>query len=119
MMKYLLSNKYDVMNCIKNNIQDSKSRFFLIITKYSISHFLIKLILNNSKKKHTFDNGSNFEEDNSLSYYFAKILNKNQVIMSENKVMVLKNLTNMYPSLYDLFNQNLEKLVIVIIQELL
>ena len=29
--------------------------------------------------------------------------------MSENKVMVLKNLTNMYPSLYDLFNQNFRK----------
>ena len=102
-------NEYDVMNCIKNNIQDSTSRYLLIITKSSISHFLITLILNNLKKNHTFYYGSNFEEDNSLSYYSAKILNKIQVTMSEDKVMVLKNLTSMYPSLYDLFNQNFRK----------
>ena len=102
-------NEYDVMNCIKNNIQDPTSRYLLIITKSSISHFLITLILDNLNKKHTFYYGSNFEEDNSLSYYSAKILNKIQVTMSSDNVMILKNLTSMYPSLYDLFNQNFRK----------
>ena len=49
------------MNCIKTNIQDSTIRYLLIITKGSITHFLIKLILNNLKKNHTFYYGSTFE----------------------------------------------------------
>jgi len=102
--------EYKVMNCITNNILDSTSRYLLIITKSSISHFLIKLILDTLKKKHTFYYGSNFEEDNLQGYYSAKILNKIQITMSNENVMILKNLTSMYPSLYDLFNQNFRKI---------
>ena len=102
-------NEYDVMNCIKNNILDSKSRYLLIETKSSISHFLITLILDNLNKNHVFYYGSNFEEDTLQGYYSAKVLSKVQITMSMDNVMILKNLTSMYPSLYDLFNQNFRK----------
>ena len=101
--------EYNVMDCIKDNIIDTTSRYLLIITKSSISHFLIKLILDDLKKKHIFYYGSNFEEDNLKGYYSAKVLNKIQITMSEDKVMILKNLTSMYPSLYDLFNLNFKR----------
>ncbi|ORX57745.1 hypothetical protein BCR36DRAFT_318513 [Piromyces finnis] len=102
-------NEYDVIQCIKDNIQDTKSRYLLIETKSSISHFLITLILDKMKKDHVFYYGSNFEEDTLNGYYSAKVLNKVQVTMSRDNVMILKNLTSMYPSLYDLFNQNFRK----------
>jgi len=103
------SNKYNVMKCIADNIMDSKSRYLLIETKSSISHFLISLILEQLKKNYVFYYGSHFEEDISHDYYSAKVLNKIQVSMSQNNVMILKNLTGLYPSLYDLFNQNFRK----------
>ena len=100
------NSNYNVMKCIEDNIKDNKSRYLLIETKSSLSHFLITLILNRINKNHVFYYGSNFDEDISHGYYSAKILNKIQVTMSQNTVMILKNLSSMYPSLYDLFNQN-------------
>ena len=64
------------MDCIRDNIIDSTCRYLLIITKSSISLFLIKLILDDLKKKHIFYYGSNFEDDNIKGYYSAKVLNK-------------------------------------------
>ena len=98
------------MNCLRENIIDSTSRYLLIITKSSISHFLVTLILDELKKSHTFYYGSNFEDDNLKGYYSAKVLNKMQITMSKDNVMILKNLTSMYPSLYDLFNQNFKRI---------
>ncbi|OUM67355.1 hypothetical protein PIROE2DRAFT_58828 [Piromyces sp. E2] len=102
-------NEYDVIQCIENNIQDPKSRYLLIETKSSISHFVVTLILDKLNKNHVFYYGSDFEEDLLQGYYSAKILNKVQVTMSNDNVMILKNLTSMYPSIYDLFNQNFRK----------
>ena len=103
-------NEYNVMECIRNNIIDASSRYLLIVTKSSISHFLVKLILDELEKKNVFYYGSNFEEDTIKGYYSAKVLNKVQITMSCDNVMILKNLTSMYPSLYDLFNQNFRKI---------
>ena len=103
-------NDYKVMDCIKENILDSSNRYLLIITKSSISQFLVKSILDDLNKKYIFYYGSNFEEDNLKGYYSAKVLNKIQITMSRDNVMVLKNLNGMYPSLYDLFNQNFRKI---------
>eukprot|EP00833_Pecoramyces_ruminatium_P011448 jgi/Orpsp1_1/1185480/evm.model.c7180000093977.1 len=102
-------NHYNVMKCIVNNIQDPKSRYLLIETKGSISQYLITLILEKMNRNFVFYYGSNFEDDTIKKYYSAKILNKIQVTMNEDNVMILKNLTSMYPSLYDLFNQNFRK----------
>jgi hypothetical protein len=38
--------------------------------------------------------------------YGLKILNKIQLQMEQNKILLLSDLDAMYPSLYDLFNQN-------------
>ncbi|OUM60841.1 hypothetical protein PIROE2DRAFT_13322 [Piromyces sp. E2] len=103
------TSNYDVMDCINNNINDVKSRYLLVVTKSSINQFLITLILEQLGKNYVFYYGSNFEEDINKGYYSAKILNKIQITMNEDNVMILKNLACMYPSLYDLFNQNFRK----------
>ena len=98
------------MDCIRENILDSTSRYLLIVTKCSVSQFLIKLILDDLDKKYDFYYGSNFEQDTLKDNYSAKILNKVQVTMSTDKVMIMKYLSKVFPSLYDLFNQSFRKI---------
>eukprot|EP00833_Pecoramyces_ruminatium_P010375 jgi/Orpsp1_1/1184407/evm.model.c7180000089405.2 len=104
-----IKKEYDVVKCITNNINNPNSRYLLLITKNSISQFLISSILDQLGKKQAFYYGSNFEEDISQGHYTAKELNKIQVTMSKDNTMVLKKLEILYPSLYDLFNQNYRK----------
>eukprot|EP00833_Pecoramyces_ruminatium_P005358 jgi/Orpsp1_1/1179390/evm.model.c7180000069138.1 len=101
--------QYDVIKCITNNIENPNRRYLLLITKNSISQFLISSILEQLGKKQTFYYGSNFEEDISQGHYTAKELNKIQVTMGKENTMILKKLEILYPSLYDLFNQNYRK----------
>jgi len=98
--------EYNVMECIKNNIHFPKSRYLLLITNSQSNQFLISFILNKYEKNQVFYYGSKFEDDISKGHYSAKVLNKIQVTMSNDNVMVLKNLDSLYPSLYDFFNQN-------------
>eukprot|EP00833_Pecoramyces_ruminatium_P015848 jgi/Orpsp1_1/1189880/evm.model.d7180000075169.2 len=101
--------QYDVIKCITNNIENPNRRYLLLITKNSISQFLISSILEQLGKKQTFYYGSNLEEDISQGHYTAKELNKIQVTMGKENTMILKKLEILYPSLYDLFNQNYRK----------
>ena len=98
--------KYEVMKYIKDNIFDEASRYLLVIAKASLSPYLIRLILKQYKKEYSFYLGSQFKEDLNQEFYSLKILNKIQYSMEQEKVLVLKNLESIYPSLYDLFNQN-------------
>ena len=102
-------NEYDVKKCINENLNDNNSRYLLIITKSSVSEFLIKSILKTLNKKDIFYIGSNFENDNKEESYIVGLLNKIQYTVSQDNVMILKNLDSIYPSLYDLFNQNFIK----------
>ena len=58
------------------------------------------------EKEYIFYLGSQFENDQIGEFYSVKILNKIISIMEEGKVLLLKDLESIYPSLYDLFNQN-------------
>ena len=104
-----IKKEYNVMECITSNIKDPKSRYLLLITNSQIDQFLISLILKKLNKNQTFYCGSKFDEDIYKGYYCAKVLNKIQVTMSTDNVMVLKDLEGIYPSLYDFFNQNFRK----------
>ena len=50
--------------------------------------------------------GSPFELDLNSEEYILKVLNKIQSHMERGNILILKNLESVYPSLYDLFNQN-------------
>ena len=98
--------EYDVIKRISENINDLKSRYLLIISKSSVSTFLLSSILNKLDKKYSLYIGSQFKSDHQSEEYSLKILNKIQLHMEQGKVLILKKLESVYPALYDLFNQN-------------
>ena len=103
-----ISKKYDVLKRIKENINDNQSRYLLLISKSSVSNYLLNSILNDKsvKKDSSFYIGSRFIKDQSSEEYTLKILNKVQLQMEQNKALLLTDLEPVYPALYDLFNQN-------------
>jgi len=100
--------KYDVLKRIKENIKDNVSRYLLLISKSSVSNYLLSTILSDKSinKESTFYIGSRFIKDQHSEEYSLKILNKVQLQMEQNKVLLLTDLEPVYPALYDLFNQN-------------
>ena len=96
----------NVFDCLKDNISDSNSRFLLIITKSSMSIHLLKDIMHKLDKKYVFYNGSQLSEDLNQEKYNEKLLNKIQLSLENGDTIVLRNMENIYPSLYNLFNQN-------------
>ena len=91
---------YDIQNIINDSLNDKMSRYILIITKITISQFLIDSILSNIRKNYKFFIGSRFENDINKGEYSAKILNKIQICMEQGNITVFKNLESIYPSLY-------------------
>ena len=106
------SKNYKVLQTICDNIKDKDSRYLLLVTKSSISNYLLNSILTSPEFKKDIDKelsfyiGSGFHVDIHSEGYGLKILNKIQLQMEQNKILLLSDLDAMYPSLYDLFNQN-------------
>ena len=96
----------DAIDCIIDNLNDNDTRYLMIETKSSISQYLVLSILKLFKKEYICFYGSNFIEDKTEGIYTANILNKIQVNMNKDNVIILKNMSTILPSLYDLFNQN-------------
>ena len=107
---YEIRKEYDVLNRITENINDKNSRYLLVISKSSISTFLLSSILSSSHKEYSFYIGSQFQNDLQSEEYSLKILNKIQLHMEQGKILILKNLESVYPALYDLFNQNFQEM---------
>jgi hypothetical protein len=102
---------YKVKDIIKDNMCDMNSRYLLLITNISISEYLINSLLEDLGLNKTviYYIGSKFEKDLKEENYSATILNKIQYTISQENIMILRNLDSIYPSLYDLFNQNFMK----------
>ena len=98
--------EYEVLKKIKENIIDINSRYLLIASESSIGTFLLSSILEGEQKDYSFYIGSPFEQDLNSEEYVLKVLNKIQAHMERGNILILKNLESVYPSLYDLFNQN-------------
>ena len=104
--------EYNVLRTICDNIKDKESRYLLLVSKSSISNYLLNSILTSSEFKNEFNKelsfyiGSGFTKDTHSEGYGLKILNKIQLQMEQNKILLLTDLEAVYPSLYDLFNQN-------------
>ena len=97
---------YRVLDRIKENVNDINSRYLLVISKSSVSAFLLSSILSDLGKEYNLYIGSQFPNDIKSEEYSLKILNKIQIHMEQERVLILKNLESVYPALYDLFNQN-------------
>ena len=101
-------NKYDIFNCIKNNLESGNDRYLLLITNKTKNEILIELILKKLKKEYKFIQGSKLSEDQSEDY----VLDKSQSIISyieKGEIVILKDLDIIYPKFYDLFDQNFKK----------
>ena len=101
-----IKKEYDVLKRIKENINDLNSRYLLIASESSIGTFLLSSILEGENKRYNFYIGSPFEQDLNSEEYVLKVLNRIQAYMENGNILILKNLESVYPSLYDLFNQN-------------
>ena len=101
-----IEKRYDVINRIKENINDLDSRYILVILKSSTSNFLLSSILSDNKKEYNIFIGSYFEQDLNKEEYTSRVLNKIQMYMERPNILILSNLESVYPSMYDLFNKN-------------
>ena len=77
----------------------------MLISKNSTSQSLIEQIIQKEQKQSVIYIGSQFKGDKSESY-IEEILYKIQMQMENEIILILKGLEIIYPSLYDLFNQN-------------
>ena len=100
-------NKFSTIELIKSNIKDNESRYLLLITKSNLSQYLVKQIIKseNDGREIIYYLGSLFEDDIYSEAYSAKAITKIKFYLEEPIILVLKNLSTTYASLYDLFNQ--------------
>ena len=96
----------NILDRIRDNINDLDSRYLLVISKSSLSNYLLSSLLNKEDKEINLYFGSKFKEDLNTEEYTFKVLNKIQSYMERKNILILKNLDSVYPALYDLFNQN-------------
>ena len=101
-----ISQQPNIFKCLQDNINDNNSRYLLIIMKSSMSIHLLKNIMSRLGKIPNFYNGSLLTEDINQEKYNEKLLNKIQLNLENGGILVLRNMENIYPSLYNLFNQN-------------
>ena len=99
-------NEYNINNCINENIKDVNSRYLLLEIRPSLT----SLIYQNIKLQNPFKNiilydGSSFVDDNNKEYRFKKI-NKIQEDAKEDKLIIIENLNQIHPFLFDLYNMN-------------
>ena len=97
---------YDAFNCLQRNIDDKYSRYLLLISKSPITKYVVNNVLLQRQWDYVFRSGSAFYKDLNEESYSVKMLNKVQNCLEQGKVLVLRKLDIIYPSLYDVFNQN-------------
>ena len=103
-------NKYDLNKCINDNITDYNSRYLLLEIQSSLSLLIYQNIkIQNLDKNMDFYEGSPFifTEDNNDEYKYKKV-NEIQEDIKSDKLIILQNLNQIQPFLYDLYNMNYE-----------
>ena len=98
---------FGIVECIKNNLEGDDSRYLLLIMKSNLSQYLILNIIKDIKEENKiiYYLGSLFEDDIFNEAYSAKTINKIKYYLEQDIILILKNLSTTYSSLYDLFNQ--------------
>ena len=99
-------NKLNVLDVIKQNILHQNSRYLMLISDGNDASEILKTFLKSSKKKYIELIGSKYKTDVNSGSYAEEVLNKIKYIMGTDNILILQDLEMIYPSLYDLFNQN-------------
>ena len=97
---------FSVLNAIKKNLLDSNSRYLMLISEGNDASDILKYVLTSINKNYIELVGSKYKSDIKSGIYSEEILNKIKYIMEAPNILILKDLDIVYPSLYDLFNQN-------------
>ena len=97
---------YDLNKCMIDNINDTNNRYLLLEIKPSLSSLIYQNIkIQNPDKSSDFYEGSPFLDDNNNEYKYKKV-NEIQEDAKTNKLIILQNLNQIHPFLYDLYNMN-------------
>lgn len=95
-----------VLKLIKDNVTDPTARHLLCVTSGESGISLIENVLrdiNREEKVVIF--GSHFEEDQTADYNY-RILSRIIMCMEQGLILILRDLEDIYGSLYDMLNQN-------------
>ena len=95
-----------VMKMMKDNIADKMARHLMCVTSGESGLSLVENVLrdvNREEKVVIF--GSHFEEDQTADYNY-RVLSRIILCMEQGLVLILRDLENIYGSLYDMLNQN-------------
>ena len=104
---------YNLNNCINDNIKDNNSRYLLL----EVSQTLTTLIYQNIRLQNQhiikddikLHDGSTFDDDNNKEYRFKKISDI-QEDAKKDILIVIENLDQIHPFLFDLYNRNFQML---------
>ena len=100
------NNPISILDIIKKNISDSNNRYLMLISEGSDGMDISKYLFKSEKRGYLEIIGSRYKSDLRSRRYTEEILNKIKYIMETDNILILKDLDLVYPSLYDLFNQN-------------
>ena len=102
-------NEYNLNYCINTNIEDIYSRYLLLEIRQSLTTLIFQNIKLQNKIKEYIQlyDGSPFVDDNSKAYRFMK-LNHIQADANKDKLIVIENLNQIHPFLFDLYNRNFQ-----------
>jgi hypothetical protein len=100
--------KYDLNKCIKDNISDNNGRYLLLEIKSNIAPLINQIIRVQSSYRKDIDTiiGSPFPEDRNNDYRARKVNEIQNYASQEDKLIILQNLNQIQPYLYDLYNMN-------------
>lgn len=95
----------DVLNLIQENLADRRNRHLMLITNGDGVLSVLEDTIREMKRQHVVIFGSRFEDDLTDDYNY-RILSRIILCMEHGFILILKDLENIYGSLYDMLNQN-------------
>ena len=101
--------KYNLNECINNNINDNNSRYLLLEIRSNLNPLINQIIrVQNSDRNNNIDTliGSPFSADNNSDYKAKKINEIQNCASQKYKLIILQDLDQILAYLYDLFNMN-------------
>jgi len=107
-----ITDNYDLNKCINENISDVNSRYLMLEIESNLSSLIIENIKMQNPEKNESDkikslNGSTFPDDNNNNdYKFGKINEIQDLAAEPERIVILQNLNNIQPYLYDMYNMN-------------
>ena len=101
-----IEKNFSVLDGIKKNILEPDNRYLMLISEGNDASDIVKYLLKSLNKNYIELIGSQYSIDKKSGRYSEEILNKIKYIMESPNILILKDLDVVYPSLYDLFNQN-------------